>query len=225
MRVLPCVLAEPAAVTGLSEKPGEPIHEKLLFWVRAPCGSLRHRWIFYPSQWELCDLCRGIKLVMLQKIISGGQTGVDRAALDVGLEFGIPVGGYCPKGRRSEDGTIPDQYPLVETNTSNYGVRTEKNVVESDGTLILNVGQPSSGTAYTIKMAKRHKKPFLVVQLDQETNSETVLHWLVTNKIRVLNVAGPRESKIPGIHKQALKFLRVLLAEAHNEKVLASHSE
>ena len=219
------MLAEPAAVTGLSEKPGEPIHEKLLFWVRAPCGSLRHRWIFYPSRWELCDLCHGIKRVMLQKIISGGQTGVDRAALDVGLEFGIPVGGYCPIGRRSEDGVIPDQYPLVETNTSNYGVSTEKNVIESDGTLVLNIGQLSSGTAYTIKMARRHKKPFLVVQLDQETNSEAVLHWLVTNKIRVLNVAGPRESKIPGIHRQALEFLRVLLAETHNEKPLASHNE
>ena len=162
---------------------------------------------------------------MLQKIISGGQTGVDRAALDVGFELGIPVGGYCPKGRRSEDGTIPDKYPLVETSTSNYGVRTEKNVIESDGTLILNVGQVSSGTAYTIKMARRHKKPFLVVQLDQEFQNEAVLHWLVTNKIRVLNVAGPRESKIPGIHRQALEFLRVLLAETHNEKPLASHNE
>jgi hypothetical protein len=162
---------------------------------------------------------------MLQKITSGGQAGVDRAALDVGLELGIPIGGYCPKGRRSEDGTIPDQYPLVETSTSSYSVRTEKNVIESDGTLVLNIGQLSSGTANTIKKAKRHKKPFLVVQLEQETNSETVLHWLVTNKIRVLNVAGPRESKIPGIHKQVLEFLRVLLTEACNEKPLASHNE
>ena len=145
--------------------------------------------------------------VMLLKIISGGQTGVDRAALDVGLELGISVGGYCPKGRRSEDGTIPDKYPMMETSTSNYGIRTEKNVFESDGTLILNVGQVSSGTAYTIKMARRHKKPSLVVQLDKDASNEVVLDWLVTNKIKVLNVAGPRESKIPGIHRRALEFL------------------
>jgi hypothetical protein len=73
--------------------------------------------------------------------------------LDVGLELGISVGGYCPKGRRSDDGTIPSKYQLMETSTSNYGIRTEKNVVESDGTLVLNVGEVSTGTAYTIKMA------------------------------------------------------------------------
>jgi len=148
----------------------------------------------------------------LQKVISGGQTGVDRAALDVGLELGIPVGGFCPKGRRSEDGTIPAKYPLIETSTTNYGIRTEKNVIESDGTLILNVGQVSSGAAYTIKMAKRHKKPFLVVQLDMETPNGVIeiLDWLRANHIKVLNVAGPRESKIRGIHEQAVQFLRKL---------------
>jgi hypothetical protein len=149
----------------------------------------------------------------LQRIISGGQTGVDRAALDVGLELGIPIGGYCPKGRRSEDGTIPDQYPLVETTTANYGVRTEKNVIESDGTLVLNVGPVSSGTSYTIKMAKKHKRPILVVQLDKEIQMEAVLDWLATNRIKVLNVAGPRESKIQGIHERAVQFLRVILTD------------
>jgi hypothetical protein len=150
----------------------------------------------------------------LQKIISGGQTGVDRATLDVGLELGIPIGGYCPKGRRSEDGTIPAQYPLIETNTSNYGIRTEKNVIESDGTLVLNVGQVSSGTAYTIKMAKRHTKPCLVVQLDDENPKamEEILDWLKTHEIKILNVAGPRESKIPGIHKLSSEFLRMVFS-------------
>jgi len=147
----------------------------------------------------------------LQIIISGGQTGVDRAALDVGLELGIPIGGYCPEGRRSEDGKILEKYPLIETDSSNYGIRTEKNVIESDRTFVLNVGQVSSGTAYTIKMAKRNKKPFLVVQLDGDVSCEVVLNCLATKKIEVLNVAGPRESKIPGIHRQALEFLRALL--------------
>jgi hypothetical protein len=147
----------------------------------------------------------------LMRIISGGQTGVDRAALDVGLELGIPIGGYCPKGRRSEDGTIPAQYPMIETSTANYGTRTEKNVIESDGTLVLNVGQVSSGTAYTIKLANRHKKPFLAVQLDGDVSCEAVLNCLATKQIKVLNVAGPRESKIPGIHRQTFEFLSVLL--------------
>jgi hypothetical protein len=132
----------------------------------------------------------------LQKIISGGQTGVDRAALDIGLELGIPIGGYCPKGRRSEDGTIPAKFPLTETGTANYGIRTEKNVIESDGTLILNVGEVSSGTAYTIKQAKSG------LQLDEkspQTLKET-LCWVRTNEIKTLNVAGPRESKCLGIY-------------------------
>jgi len=126
--------------------------------------------------------------VMLQRISSCGQTGVDRATLDAGLELGIPVGSFCPKGRRSEDGTIPAKYPLAETGTANYGIRTEKNVIESDGTLILNVGQVCSGTAYSIKLTKKHKKPFLVVQLDKTSAGavEEILGWLKTNKIIVL---------------------------------------
>jgi hypothetical protein len=149
----------------------------------------------------------------LDKIISGGQTGVDRAALDVGLELGIPIGGYCPKGRRSEDGTIPDKYPLIETSTPNYDIRTEKNITESDGTLILNIGPVANGTAYTLKMARRHRKAFLMVQLDEETPDavEEILDWLAANKIRILNVAGPRESKVEGIHKLSLEFLRKVL--------------
>lgn len=153
----------------------------------------------------------------VQKIISGGQTGVDRAALDVGLELGIPIGGYCPKGRRSEDGTIPAQYPMIETSTADYGIRTEKNVIESDGTLVLNVGHVSSGTAYTIKLAKRHKKPFLVVQLDtkQPKTVEEIRDWLGDNQIKILNVAGPRESKIAGIHMLSMEFLRKVFGDVN----------
>lgn len=146
----------------------------------------------------------------VQEIISGGQTGVDRAALDVVLELGIPIGGYCPKGRRSEDGTIPAQYPMIETSSADYRVRTEKNVVDSDGTLVLNMGHVSSGTAHTIKLAKRYKKPYMVAQLDQldSTTAEEIDVWLRSNQIKILNVARPRESKIPGIHKLSFEFLR-----------------
>ncbi|HSR12366.1 MAG TPA: putative molybdenum carrier protein, partial [Thermodesulfobacteriota bacterium] len=98
---------------------------------------------------------------MVKKIISGGQTGVDRAALDVALELGIPAGGWCPKGRRAEDGRIPDYYPLQEASSPEYPVRTQLNVEDSDGTLILYRNSPAGGTALTIRLAKRLKKPHL----------------------------------------------------------------
>ena len=95
--------------------------------------------------------------LLVEKIVSGGQTGVDRAALDVALKVGIPCGGWCPKGRKAEDGAIPDRYPLTETSSASYPVRTEKNVNDSDGTLILKVGPVTGGTARTVKAAKKLK--------------------------------------------------------------------
>src|SRR5262245_54833883 len=92
------------------------------------------------------------------KIISGGQSGVDRAALDVALELGIPCGGWCPKGRRAEDGPLPDRYPLDETQTSFYPERTRRNVRDSDGTLILADGAAKGGTALTIELAEQMQK-------------------------------------------------------------------
>src|SRR5688572_16678238 len=97
------------------------------------------------------------------KIISGGQTGVDRAALDVALELGLPCGGWCPKGRKAEDGVIDPKYPLQETSTDDYPQRTEKNVQDSDATLILTRGKPDGGTALTRSLAREHKKPCKVV--------------------------------------------------------------
>src|SRR5438309_6802555 len=96
------------------------------------------------------------------KIISGGQSGVDRAALDVALELGISCGGWCPKGRRAEDGVIPEQYPVRENASTSYPPRTEMNVRDSDGTLILTNGRPDRGTALTVNLAKRYEKPCLV---------------------------------------------------------------
>lgn len=104
----------------------------------------------------------------MEKIIAGGQTGADRAGLDAAMEAGIPVGGYCPKGRLAEDSTVPAKYLLTELNAGGYTARTEKNVVESDGTLILNVGNLSGGTRLTLDCAKKHAKPCLVVQLVHE---------------------------------------------------------
>lgn len=151
----------------------------------------------------------------IQKIISGGQTGVDRAALDIGLELRIPIGGFCPKGRRSEDGSIPAKYPMIETASADYRVRTEKNVIESDGTLILTIGQVSGGTAYTIKMAKKNQKPYFVVQLEQDEldSIQKTTEWITQHQIRILNVAGSRESKTEGIHRRSLDFLRKLFGQ------------
>ncbi len=144
----------------------------------------------------------------ITKIISGGQTGVDRAALDVALELGIPCGGWCPKGRRAEDGVIPACYPLMEINSKDYRVRTRRNVRDSDGTLILTRGPLSGGTALTRRLAKEMDKPCLVVDLTQRPLASDVCAWIASNGIRTLNVAGPRESTQSGIYFQGKKFLR-----------------
>src|SRR4051812_42049900 len=142
------------------------------------------------------------------KVISGGQTGVDRAALDVALDLDLPCGGWCPQGRRAEDGTIPDRYPLRETPWWGYPQRTEWNVRDSDGTLILTFGAPDGGTALTVELAKKHRRPHLVVRLNTaEESRDAVRAWLQSHGIRVLNVAGPRESTDPGIHARAKAFL------------------
>jgi predicted Rossmann-fold nucleotide-binding protein len=141
------------------------------------------------------------------KIISGGQTGVDRAALDAALETGIECGGFCPKGRRSEDGIIPEKYPLTETKTDRYPERTELNVKNSDATLVLIDGEADRGTALTISLCKLHHKPSIVIDLSNKNKEQNLLHWIKENKINVLNVAGSRESFSPGIEKKAYEFL------------------
>ena len=146
----------------------------------------------------------------LEMVISGGQTGVDRAALDVALECGIEISGYCPRGRKAEDGKIPAKYPLMETDSEDYEARTEKNVEISDGTLILNVGQLTGGTAVTVGFARKHDKPVFTVQLDRDRPNagEECRQWLRENSIRILNVAGPRASKSSGIYQRVVEYLR-----------------
>ncbi len=144
----------------------------------------------------------------LEKVISGGQTGVDRAGLDAAMATGIPVSGYCPKGRRAEDGRIPDRYPLMELLSENYRDRTERNVMESDATLILTLGAISGGTTVTIQLAEKHGKPFMIEALDGDPVPTRVASWLTKHSVRVLNIAGPRESQHPGsVHAKAKTFL------------------
>ena len=147
---------------------------------------------------------------MIRKVISGGQAGVDRAGLDAAFNAGFPIGGSCPKGRLAEDGTIPEKYPMTEMNTPKLHSRTEKNVQDSDATLILNKGKLTKGTRLTNQYAIKHGKPSLIVQLDSEDviKPEHVVRWLDAQYISVLNVAGPRESKCPeGIYADALAYL------------------
>ncbi|MEJ2760849.1 MAG: putative molybdenum carrier protein [Gammaproteobacteria bacterium] len=149
----------------------------------------------------------------IEKIVSGGQTGVDRAALDVAIRNHIPHGGWCPRGRKAEDGIIDDHYRLRETGTDDYARRTEWNVRDSDGTLILSRGKPDGGTSLTLHHAGRLGKPHFLVDLNEEADTNAVAVWLKGNHIRVLNVAGPRESKHPGIYEQACDLLQRLIEE------------
>jgi hypothetical protein len=145
------------------------------------------------------------------RVVSGGQTGVDRGALDAALALGLSVGGWCPQGRRAEDGEIPARYPLVETSSTAYPVRTRMNVHDSDATLILTLGALDSGSKLTADIARREGKPFLVVQLDAADALEKARAWLAQVKPQVLNVAGPRASKQPGVYGRTFAFLSRLL--------------
>jgi hypothetical protein len=151
---------------------------------------------------------------LVERIVSGGQTGVDRAALDAALELAIPCGGWCPRGRTAEDGVIAERYPLRETPEEGYGQRTAWNVRDADGTLVLTSGAPAGGTAQTIALAIAQGKPHLVVDLDRRPVAAAVQAWLRRHGIAVLNVAGPRESKSPGVYAKASRFLRRFLTAA-----------
>ncbi len=150
-------------------------------------------------------------MTQLDKIISGGQTGVDRAALDVAMELGIPCGGWCPLDRWSEDGPIEERYPLTETESSDPAVRTDSNVRDAQGTLIIVSGPITGGTALTQRLAAEFGKPHLVVDPQSETSTRMIREWLTEHGIRILNVAGPRESSRPGIYGRAAALLRAVL--------------
>ncbi len=143
----------------------------------------------------------------IQKIVSGGQTGVDRAALDAALSAGITVGGWCPRGRRAEDGPIDAAYPLCETPSDEYAQRTAWNVRDSDGTLILIRDEARGGTALTAEEAKRRGKPLLQTKINDASASD-VFAWADEHGVQVLNVAGPRAREAPGIYAAAKSLLK-----------------
>ena len=140
---------------------------------------------------------------------------MDRAALDAALALGLPCGGWCPRGRKSEDGPIDERYPLRETPSGDYPQRTEWNVRDSDGTLILTRGRPRGGTALTITLARRLGRPHLVLDLAAKPAPDpaALTLWANAHDLAVLNVAGPRESAHPGIQDEARAFLENALRE------------
>jgi len=149
-------------------------------------------------------------MAIVQKIISGGQTGTDRAALDFAISHGIPHGGWVPKGRKTEDGALPDRYQLQEMPTGEYAKRTEQNILDSDGTLIVSHGGLTGGSALTEFLAERHGKPFIHIDLDQTMLNEgaaRVRQWIVDEQIKILNVAGARARKDPLIYQGTMELL------------------
>ncbi len=148
---------------------------------------------------------------MLKKIISGGQTGADQAALDAAIRMGIPHGGWIPKGRKTEAGPLSEAYQLKEMPTDSYAERTEQNVVDSDGTLIISRGAPTGGTDYTRKMVLKHGRQMLHIDLTLHANpldaASLVTSWIKMHNIEILNVAGPRASKDPVIYNDTLAIL------------------
>jgi hypothetical protein len=147
---------------------------------------------------------------MLQKIISGGQTGVDRAALDAAIKLTIPHGGWIPQGRLTENGQLPPEYQLKETRSTSYADRTEKNVLDADATLIISRGPLTGGSGYTREMAVRHNRLWLHIDLKKIPAFQAAIainDWISKKGIAILNVAGPRASKDPKIYKDTLSIL------------------
>lgn len=148
-------------------------------------------------------------------IVSGGQTGADRAALDFAIARGIEHAGWCPAGRRAEDGPLDAKYCLVETESKGYRARTVRNVRDSDATLILNLGELEGGSRETLRIAERRHKPVCVVQLDAPLTDvalDELREWMRINAVARLNVAGPRESKQPGVYEAVRALLERLFS-------------
>ena len=142
-------------------------------------------------------------------IVSGGQTGVDRAGLDWAIQNGVVHGGWCPKGRLATDGPLPLRYHLRETESSGYRQRTKRNVQDSEATLIFNLGELDGGTLQTARFAVALKRPHYVFQLEQSKTAavEDMVFWWQALRVRSLNIAGPREEKRPGIYQATLSIL------------------
>ena len=155
------------------------------------------------------------------KIVTGGQTGVDRAALDAALESGVKAGGWCPEGRVAEDGIIPDRYPLLGLSRAGYRQRTRRNVIDSDGTAIIYFGHPEGGTEQTIAYCIKERKPYLLIDAEEvsiERAAGRIERFVASHSIAVLNVAGPRASGESRAYAYARKLILSVL------RIISRHS-
>ncbi|MCW8963760.1 MAG: putative molybdenum carrier protein [Gammaproteobacteria bacterium] len=147
-------------------------------------------------------------------IISGGQTGVDRAALDAAMAHDVPCGGWCPTGRKGEDGRIPDQYPLTELKNGGYRERTLRNLTDSDGTVVIYFERLQGGTKLTLDSCSKYEIPCLAidgVKLTAEQATQQVTAFINEQEIKVLNVAGPRASGHPAAYEYAFQVMSKVL--------------
>jgi hypothetical protein len=208
--------------------------DRLNFWPYPSLAADQTSQLTKLNKWSRSISARKPNTIPV-RVFSGGQTGVDRAALDAALEHGLEIGGWCPRGRRAEDGAVPDHYPLQETAARSYAVRTEWNVRDTDGTLILVLNEISSGTRLTADAAKSHGKPLkieylsasdgpglLTAENSPEEQAESVVEWLVRHKIRTLNVAGPRGSSSKEVYLRAREFMMLVLETLQRQISAAS---
>jgi hypothetical protein len=152
--------------------------------------------------------------IQIEKIISGGQTGADRAALDISMAFGIPHGGWIPKGRKTEDGRLPDRYRMKEVLSISYAQSSQMNVLDSDGTLIVSHGRLTGVPASTQELSKKHRRPCLHIDLEEiayDKATDIVCSWIEIRGIHTLNVAGPRATRDPNIYEATKELLKRII--------------
>lgn len=160
------------------------------------------------------DACEHGKIDIL-KIISGGQTGVDRAALDVALKHYIKCGGWCPAGRTDEDGKIPDRYPVKELKKGGNEARTAQNVRDSDGTIVIYFHELKGGTEYTVACCMQDRQPYRLIdaaKYSAEDAATLMVTFAVDHDIEILNIAGPRASEWVGAYNYAFRAVDVFVS-------------
>ncbi|MGA8180016.1 MAG: putative molybdenum carrier protein [Desulfobacterales bacterium] len=168
---------------------------------------------------------------MLKKIISGGQVGADQAALDAAIKCKFPHGGWIQRGKKTQTGILPEKYHLIEMTVSGYKERIEQNVIESDGTVIISHGNLSGGADYSRKMAKKHRRPCLHIDLSHTPaaiSSSEINTWIIENSIEVLNVTGSRASEDGDVYKDTIGIIEgailLSLVNAKSGERLMDHS-
>jgi hypothetical protein len=199
----------------LSPEQVEALRQLLVLYERGSNSCGRAAGELLPSTKETSV---GAQLVNVQAgkrrlmVVTGGQSSVDRAALDAAVELTLPCRGWCPAERWAEDGTIASRYPMQECGSSDPATRTELNTIDSDATLVLTKGNPTDGTPLTSARAEHHGKPTFVLTLGQAPDVEAFWRWIERCDVRILNIGGPRESFAPGeVYRESRAILDVLL--------------